>query len=280
MTKVQCQELPEADDEFAQLASEFDTIDELRSNIARATDRNGPARAGQPGPRRGARGPDRPDRHRGAGERCCRPRSRPRNEQITSQLGQASLTLEQYLPTPRRTRPRRSSGPTSRSGPPGAEGADHLDKVGDERDIGVDQNDLTQHIMRKAQQDGVPPQQVADHLQEHPHHIEEYMLEIRRGKALALIVESATVTDTDGDPVDLANLRQDGTLGDPRGRSSPRETADDRADAATDEARAGGRRGAGGSARRLSVDHDRCRPGRTRGGHPTRSGSGRPIGPS
>ena len=71
-----------------------------------------------------------------------------------------------------------------------------LDKVAEERAIGVDQNDLTQHILRKAQADGVPPQQVADHLKEHPHHIEEYMLEIRRGKALALIVESATVTDS------------------------------------------------------------------------------------
>ena len=34
------------------------------------------------------------------------------------------------------------------------------------------------------------------------------MLEIRRGKALALIVESATVTDTDGNPVELAHLQR------------------------------------------------------------------------
>ena len=70
--------------------------------------------------------------------------------------------------------------------------------MAEDRAISVDQNDLTQHILRKAQADGVPPQQVADHLKEHPHHIEEYMLEIRRGKALAVIVESATVTDSDG----------------------------------------------------------------------------------
>ena len=72
----------------------------------------------------------------------------------------------------------------------------------------MDQNDLTQHILRKAQADGVPPQQVADHLQEHPHHIEEYMLEIRRGKALAMIVEAATVTDSDGSVVPLATFRR------------------------------------------------------------------------
>src|SRR4029453_16270322 len=88
--------------------------------------------------------------------------------------------------------------------------------------IDVDQNDLTQHILRKAQTEGVPPQQIADHLQEHPHHIEEYMLEIRRGKALAMIVESATVTDSNGSGVPLATLQEDGSLSD----SQP-EPADD-----------------------------------------------------
>ena len=83
-----------------------------------------------------------------------------------------------------------------------------LDKVAEDRAISVDQNDLTQHILRKAQADGVAPQQVADHLKEHPHHIEEYMLEIRRAKALALIVESATVTDSNGAKVELATLRR------------------------------------------------------------------------
>ena len=83
-----------------------------------------------------------------------------------------------------------------------------MDKIAEEREIEVDQNDLTQHILRKAQADGVPPQQVADHLQEHPHHIEEYMLEIRRGKALAMIVEAATVTDSDGSVVHLPTFRR------------------------------------------------------------------------
>ena len=57
-----------------------------------------------------------------------------------------------------------------------------LDKVAEERGVSLDQNDLTQHIIRKAQQEGTTPQQIADHLQEHPHHIDEYMQEIRRGQ--------------------------------------------------------------------------------------------------
>ena len=38
------------------------------------------------------------------------------------------------------------------------------------------------------------------------------MTEIRRGKALALLVEAAEVTDTAGQPVDLEGLQPDGSL--------------------------------------------------------------------
>ena len=79
----------------------------------------------------------------------------------------------------------------------------------------VDQNDLTQHIFRRAQEEGQAPQQVIAHMQEHPHHLDEYMLEIRRGKALAAIVEAATVTDTNGDVVELSRIQPDGSLADP-----------------------------------------------------------------
>jgi trigger factor len=87
-----------------------------------------------------------------------------------------------------------------------------LDKVADDNQLDVDQNDLTQHIIRKAQQEGTSPNQIAEHLQEHPHHIQEYMLEIRRGKALALLVEAATVNDSNGGLVDLRGLQPDGSL--------------------------------------------------------------------
>jgi trigger factor len=39
--------------------------------------------------------------------------------------------------------------------------------------------------------------------------------EVVRGKALALIVEGATVTDASGNQVELKNLRPDGTIGEP-----------------------------------------------------------------
>ena len=77
-------------------------------------------------------------------------------------------------------------------------------------------------MVMRAQQSGQDPQEFANHMFEH-NHVPELVAEIRRGKALAQIVENATVTDASGNVVDLTNLRPDGTLGDPA------ETATDEA---------------------------------------------------
>jgi trigger factor len=95
-----------------------------------------------------------------------------------------------------------------------------LDAVAAELELGVDQQELTEHMVRRAQQSGEDPQEFANHMFEH-NHIPELVAEIRRGKALAQIVESATVTDRSGNVVDLANLRPDGTLGDPAEVAEP-----------------------------------------------------------
>ena len=215
VTKVQAQELPDADDELAQQASEFDTIDELRADIADRLTRV--ARLEQASQARDAvlealldqLDIDAPDN-------LLDSEMDARREQITRQLSQAGLTLEDYLADS-------GDGQTADEfwadvelrATQAIKAQMVLDKVAEEREVRVDQNDLTQHILRKAQADGVPPQQVADHLKEHPHHVEEYMLEIRRAKALALMVESASVTDSAGARVELATLAEDGTYADP-----------------------------------------------------------------
>ncbi|MCW2811189.1 MAG: tig [Friedmanniella sp.] len=212
VTQVQAVELPEADDELAQQASEFDTIEELRANIA--TRLRQMARLEQAGQARDAVLEALVDSLDVAiPENILASELDARRQQITSQLGQAQLTLEQYLLDAEEGQTEEEFWTDVEARSTQALKAQMvLDKVAEERSISVDQNDLTQHIIRKAQADNVPPQQVADHLQEHPHHIDEYMLEIRRGKSLALIVESATVTDSNGDRVDLAGLREDGSL--------------------------------------------------------------------
>jgi trigger factor len=53
------------------------------------------------------------------------------------------------------------------------------------------------------------------------------MLEIRRGKALAMIVESATVTDSNGSVVPLANLHEDGSLSEPEAEPADADAVED-----------------------------------------------------
>jgi trigger factor len=214
VTKVQISELPDANDEFAQEASEFDTIEELRANIEDRLTRI--ARLEQASQARdavlealvGQVVIDVP-------EHLLNSEIDARRKQITEQLAQAGLTLEQYLADvgQDQTEDEFWADLEDRAGQ-ALKAQIILDKVAEENSLDVDQNDFSQHVVRKAQADGVPPQQVADHLKEHPHHIEEYMLEIRRGKALAMIVESATVTDSNGSVIELAKLQEDGTYAD------------------------------------------------------------------
>ncbi len=239
VTAVQASELPDADDEFAQLASEFDTIEELRANLRERLTQM--ARLEQAGQARDAvlegllaqldfEVPE----HLLSSEIAAR------HEQITGQLSQAGLTLDQYLIDSEDGQPEDEfwAEIDGRAGQ-ALKAQLVLDKVADDHSIGVDQNDLTQHIIRKAQAENTSPQQIADHLKEHPHHIEEYMIEIRRGKALALVVEAATVTDSDGARVELARLGEDGALAGPDSGAVPESVAGPDDPAGTESAELG-----------------------------------------
>jgi trigger factor len=227
VSKVQKVELPETDDAFAQEASEFDTMEELRDNIKERLTRM--ARLEQASQARdavletliGQVDVEVP-------EHLLNSEIDARRKQITEQLAQAGMTVEQYIAdiAEDQTEDEFWADLESR-GEQALRAQIILDKVAEERAIEVDQNDLTQHILRKAQTEGVAPQQIADHLQEHPHHIEEYVLEIRRGKALAMIVESATVTDSNGSVVPLANLHEDGSYTEPEAEPAEDDVADD-----------------------------------------------------
>ena len=231
VSKVQQSELPEPDDAFAQEASEFDTMEELRTNIKERLTQM--ARLEQASQARDAvletliqqvdiEVP----------EHLLNSEIDSRRKQITEQLAQAGLTVEQYLADISDDQTEDEFwADLEQRGEQALKAQIVLDKVADEREIDVNQNDLTQHILRKAQSEGVPPQQIADHLKEHPHHIEEYMLEIRRGKVLAMIVEAVTVTDSNGSVVPLANLREDGSYAEPEAEAAEDDAADKEAPA-------------------------------------------------
>ncbi|MGA9343769.1 MAG: trigger factor, partial [Nocardioidaceae bacterium] len=89
-----------------------------------------------------------------------------------------------------------------------------LDEIATAEALGVDEGELTQHLLRRAQQSGQSPEEYIKHIMEH-NHVPEMVSEVRRGKALAHIVEAATVKDASGNVVELKTLQPDGTYADP-----------------------------------------------------------------
>ena len=211
--KVSSRELPELDDDFAQLVSEFDTVDEMKADLAEFAARQ--ARLEQAGSAR--------DKVLEAlleltpfevPERLVEGEKAARKNQISNQLRQAGLTIEAYLDgneAETATTPDEFWANVDVSAEKSLKEQILLVKVAAVRQIPVVQQDLTALLFRKAQENGTTPEQELSHMTEH-NHMPEWMGEIRRGKALGLIVSGATITDADGKIVDLANLTGDGTL--------------------------------------------------------------------
>jgi trigger factor len=212
VTQVQEQELPAFDDEFAQLASEFDTADELTDDV-RTRLGNG-KRLEQAAAARDAVLEKLLDQVEvPLPEGIVADELTERRSSLEQQLAYAGVTLEKYLEEEGQTQ-EEFEADLERRVRDSVAAQFVLDKVADELEVGVDQQELSEHMMRRAQQSGQDPQEFANHMFEH-NHVPELVAEIRRGKALAQIVESAQVTDASGNPVDLKNLRPDGVLDDP-----------------------------------------------------------------
>ena len=212
VTGVQEQQLPEVDDEFAQMASEFDTADELTADVRERLGRG--KRLEQAAAARDA-----------VLEALLEKVSIPlpetmvtdelnaRRENVEQQLVYAGLTMEKYLEDEGQTA-EEFEADLDRRVRDAIAAQFILDAVAKKEELGVDQQDLSSHLVRRAQQSGQDPQEFANHMFEH-NHIPELVQEILRGKALAAIVETATVKDASGNVVELKNLQPDGTIGEP-----------------------------------------------------------------
>ena len=212
VTGVQEQQLPEVDDEFAQMASEFDTADELTADVRERLGRG--KRLEQAAAARDA-----------VLEALLEKVSIPlpetmvtdelnaRRENVEQQLVYAGLTMEKYLEDEGQTT-EEFEADLDRRVRDAIAAQFILDAVAKKEELGVDQQDLSSHLVRRAQQSGQDPQEFANHMFEH-NHIPELVQEILRGKALAAIVETATVKDASGNVVELKNLQPDGTIGEP-----------------------------------------------------------------
>ncbi|TIC86746.1 trigger factor [Nocardioides sp. GY 10113] len=215
--QVQEQELPELDDDFAKDASEFDTLEELTADVRERLSRG--KRLEQASAARDAvlevllEKVEIPLPESMVAEELT-----ARRQSVEQQLGFAGITLEKYLEDEGQTQ-EEFEADLERRVRDAVAAQFLLDEIAVKEEIGVDQNELTQHMIRRAQQSGQDPQQFVNHMLEH-NHVPELVAEIRRGKALALIVEGATVKDASGNLVELKNLLPDGTIGEPTEESA------------------------------------------------------------
>jgi trigger factor len=209
VSAVKEQELPDLDDEFAQTASEFDTVEELRADLVERLTRG--KRIEQAGAARDAVLEQLLGRVEIAlPEGVVVEERTARRQQIDQQLAYAGMTFQAYLDSEEQTEEEFNADLENRVRDSLA-ARFMLDKIAEVRALGVDEQELTQHIVRRAQQSGQDPNEYIRHAMEH-NHVPELVGEIRRGKALAEIVESAVVTDESGNIVDLKGLQPDGAL--------------------------------------------------------------------
>ena len=80
-----------------------------------------------------------------------------------------------------------------------------LDAVAEKEEVGVNQNELIDYIVSSASQYGMDPNQFAQ-LIDQSGQVPMMVGEVRRRKALAKVLELATVTDTTGAAVDLSDF--------------------------------------------------------------------------
>jgi trigger factor len=103
-----------------------------------------------------------------------------------------------------------------------------MDAVADTLDIQVGQNDLTERLVLMSRQYGLEPQQLLGYLQEN-NQLPAMFADVRRGLTVAAVVHGATVTDTDGNVIDTTEF-----FG-PSGEQAAAEAAED-AEEASEEA--------------------------------------------
>ena len=130
-----------------------------------------------------------------------------RRQSTTQQLQQAGMTLDQYLEA-------EGKGEEEFAEELRASTADAvkaqlvLDAIADGEEMGVTDAELSDQVVRRAQRAGISPEQYAQSVVQSGQ-LQGLVSEVRRGKALAAVMEAATISDTAGNPVDLEELRDE-----------------------------------------------------------------------
>ena len=130
-----------------------------------------------------------------------------RRQSTTQQLQQSGMTLDQYLEAEGKGEEEFDEQLRS-SAAEAVKAQLVLDSIADAEEIGVNDAELTDQVVRRAQRAGISPDQYAQSVVQ-AGQLQGLVAEVRRGKALASVMEAATITDESGNAVDLEELRED-----------------------------------------------------------------------
>jgi len=197
---VKVKEVPGLDDDFAQLASEFDTLGELRANtrdqlermkatqqVIQARDRALDALIDKV---------DIPLPEGVVAEEVTQNR-----DSLEQQLQRAGATLEGYLEMANQTEEQFDADLEQRARR-AVKISLVLDQLAREEELSVDQAELSAYVTRQAEQMGVAPERLAKQLADDGR-LSFAAAEVLRGKAMNLIAERVKVTDPAGHEVDV-----------------------------------------------------------------------------
>jgi trigger factor len=201
---VKERELPPLDDDFAQLASEFDTLAELRADIAtrlsRVHRRQQLVQARDRALEALAEASDIP-----VPEGVLSDEVDARRKALVDRVESAGLTLDDFLAADNKTEDDLTNDLTETASK-AIRNQLLLDALADAEEVEVSDDEFTAEVVHRAQHAGVAPQQYYDQLVQ-AGLTSSIAVDVRRNKALISTLEKVTVKDGDGTVLTLDELR-------------------------------------------------------------------------
>ena len=183
---VKERELPEADDDFAQIASEFDTIAELRESLAERVSQQGVFTQG----------------------------SAARDKLVETLLEQIDIPVppkliedevHNHLEGENRLEDDVHRAEVTEASEKQFRTQVLLDTIAEQADVQVSQEELSQYLIQSAAQYGMAPQEFVEALQS-SNQLPALVGEVARNKALAIALGKVKVVDSNGKAVDLSDF--------------------------------------------------------------------------
>ncbi|MGA1838370.1 trigger factor [Herbiconiux sp. 11R-BC] len=186
LNSVKERELPDADDDFAQIASEFDTLAELKADLATQVEK----------------------------QKAFGQASEARTKIVESLLAKVEIPVppaliedevHRHLEGENRLEDDEHRAEVTESSTNTFKTQILLDAVVDKEEVKVSQDELTQYLVQSSAQYGMDPNEFVKILSE-SNQIPAMVAEVARNKALAIVLSKAKVVDTDGKAVDISEF--------------------------------------------------------------------------